>query len=114
MNLPALHCFDNAEEDYSTLFHELTHSSGQVSGLNREILTQAVKFGDTNYSKEELVAEMGAEFLDGLTGIEQVTIENSAAYLNSWIRRSRAIRSWSSARLLRHKKPPITFSIATN
>ena len=50
-------------------------------------LTQAVKFGETNYSKEELVAEMGAAFLAGVTGIDLVTIPNSAAYLNSWIRR---------------------------
>jgi antirestriction protein ArdC len=72
---------------YSVLFHELTHSTGHVKRLNRETLKDALHFGDTNYSKEELVAEMGAAFLAGLTGIEQVTIENSAAYLNAWIRR---------------------------
>jgi antirestriction protein ArdC len=65
----------------------LTHSTGHASRLKRETLTQAVKFGDTNYSKEELVAEMGAAFLAGLTGIDLVTIPNNAAYLNSWIRR---------------------------
>lgn len=87
INLPDLHAFDNREEYYSTLFHELTHSTGHPSRLNRETLTQAVRFGDTNYSKEELVAEMGAAFLAGLTGIDLVTIPNSAAYLNSWISR---------------------------
>jgi antirestriction protein ArdC len=46
----------------------------------------AVKFGDTNYSKEVIVAEMGASFLAGHTGIEQVTLSNSAAYLDGWIR----------------------------
>jgi len=45
-----------------------------------------LKFGDTNYSKEELTAEMGAAFLAGHTGIEQVTLTNNAAYLASWIR----------------------------
>jgi antirestriction protein ArdC len=62
----------------------LTHSSGAVHRLNRPTLSQAVKFGDTNYSKEELVAEMGAAFLAGHTGIEQVTLPNNAAYLASW------------------------------
>jgi antirestriction protein ArdC len=64
----------------------LTHSTGTVHRLNRATLNQAVKFGDTNYSKEELVAEMGAAFLAGHTGIEQVTLTNNAAYLASWIR----------------------------
>jgi antirestriction protein ArdC len=64
----------------------LTHSTRAVQRLNRPTLNQALKFGDTNYSKEELVAEMGASFLAGHTGIEQVTLLNSAAYLDSWIR----------------------------
>jgi antirestriction protein ArdC len=87
VNVPAIAAFDNPEHYYSVLFHELTHSTGHVKRLNRETLKDALHFGDTNYSKEELVAEMGAAFLAELTGIEQVTIENSAAYLNAWIRR---------------------------
>jgi antirestriction protein ArdC len=43
-----------------------------------------VKFGGHAYSQEELVAEMGAAFLCAVTGIEQVTLENSAAYINGW------------------------------
>jgi antirestriction protein ArdC len=89
VNVPDLSCFDQAEEYYSVIFHELTHSTGHVSRLNRETLTQMVRFGDTNYSKEELVAEMGSAFLAGLTGIDLMTIPNSAAYLASWIRRLR-------------------------
>jgi antirestriction protein ArdC len=42
-------------------------------------------FGSEEYSKEELVAEMGAALLWGLTGIETATIENQAAYLQGWI-----------------------------
>jgi antirestriction protein ArdC len=41
----------------------------------------------TNYSKEELVAEMGAAFLCGHTGIVNTTIENSTAYIASWLTR---------------------------
>ena len=48
INLPARHCFDNPEEFYSTLYHELTHSTGHASRLNRVTITQAVKFGDTS------------------------------------------------------------------
>src|SRR6516225_5556361 len=87
VNVPVIGAFDNPEHYYSVIFHELTHSTGHAKRLNRETLKDALHFGDTNYSKEELVAEMGAAFLAGLTGIEQVTIENSTAYLNSWIRR---------------------------
>jgi antirestriction protein ArdC len=84
--MPRREAFDSPEFYYSVLFHELTHSTGAVHRLNRPTLNQALKFGDTNYSKEELVAEMGSSFLSGHTGIEQVTLHNSAAYLNSWIR----------------------------
>ena len=84
--MPRREAFDSPEFYYSVLFHELTHSTGAVHRLNRPTLNQAVKFGDTNYSKEELVAEMGASFLAGHTGIEQVTLTNNAAYLASWIK----------------------------
>jgi antirestriction protein ArdC len=84
--MPRREAFDSPEFYYSVLFHELTHSTGSRSRLKRETLTQALHFGDTNYSREELVAEMGASFLSAHTGIEQVTIGNSAAYLASWIR----------------------------
>jgi antirestriction protein ArdC len=94
--MPRREAFDSPEFYYSVLFHELTHSSGAVHRLNRPTLNQAVKFGDTNYSKEELVAEIGASFLAGHTGIEQVTLPNSAAYLAGWIKAPRAMRNWSS------------------
>jgi len=42
-------------------------------------------FGDQNYGREELVAEMGASFLCGITRIEDNTISNSAEYLQSWL-----------------------------
>jgi antirestriction protein ArdC len=84
--MPRREAFDSPEFYYSVLFHELTHSTGANHRLNRLTLNQALKFGDTNYSKEELVAEMGASFLAGHTGIEQVTLTNNAAYLASWIR----------------------------
>ena len=78
--------FDTAEHYYSTLFHEMTHATGHFSRLNRPTLANLCAFGDTNYSKEELVAEMGAAMLCGATGIANAALTlNSAAYLNSWL-----------------------------
>jgi antirestriction protein ArdC len=87
INMPPRTLFAHAEEYYSTLFHELTHSTGHTSRLNRPTLTDLCPFGTTNYSKEELCAEMGAAYLCGLAGIENATIDNSAAYLQGWLRK---------------------------
>lgn len=76
--------FQNVGEFYSTLFHETTHSTGAPSRLNRE---KHSKFGDEKYSKEELVAEMGAAYSLGRLGIENnYTQKNSAAYLQNWLK----------------------------
>jgi antirestriction protein ArdC len=83
--MPERDRFSSAEEYYCTLFHELTHSTGHPSRLNRSSLTDFERFGDQNYSREELVAEMGAAFLSGYCGIENRTISNSAAYLANWL-----------------------------
>ena len=87
IGMPLLNLFDGSEEYYSTLFHEVTHSTGHPKRLDREGIRDMVSFGSTNYSKEELVAEMGAAFLCGLTGIENKTIDNSAAYVKSWLKK---------------------------
>jgi antirestriction protein ArdC len=86
VNMPKPELFDSPEEYYSTLFHEMTHSTGHEQRLNRSTLTDLCPFGSTNYSKEELVAEMGAAFLCGVCGIENRTVDNSAAYIASWLR----------------------------
>ena len=86
VQMPERTCFDSVEEYYSTLFHELTHSTGHPARLNRSSLTDFERFGDHNYSREELVAEMGAAFLAGYCGIENRTINNSAAYLANWLK----------------------------
>ena len=86
INMPRPELFDSPEEYYSTLFHEMTHSTGHERRLNRSTLTDLCPFGSTNYSKEELVAEMGAAFLCGVCSIENRTVDNSAAYIASWLR----------------------------
>lgn len=84
--VPELSRYEQPEEYYCTLFHELAHSTGHKSRLNREGIRDHHFFGDAVYSREELVAEMAAAFLCGHCGIENATIHNSAGYLQNWIR----------------------------
>lgn len=86
VNLPSPDLFELAEEYYSAAFHELTHSTGHESRLARRPSTEARHFGDTAYSREELVAEMGAAFLCGHVGIAERTVDNSAAYIGGWLK----------------------------
>jgi antirestriction protein ArdC len=89
VNMPKIETFDSSEEYYSTLFHELTHSTGHETRLNRRGSDVPRHFGDKEYSKEELIAEMGAAFLCGHCQIENKTIDNSAAYIANWLRKFR-------------------------
>jgi antirestriction protein ArdC len=86
VKLPGPSSFQSPEEYYSTAFHELTHSTGHASRLGRKGVLEPSYFGSHEYSKEELVAEMGAAFLCGMSGIENKTIDNSAAYIQGWLR----------------------------
>ncbi len=90
VGMPARGLFSSVEEYYSTLFHELTHSTGHASRIGREGIEILNTFGSESYSKEELVAEMGAAMLCGVTGIAPATLQNSAAYLKTWIERLKA------------------------
>jgi len=89
VGMPSKSLFNSSEEYYSTLFHELTHSTGHASRVGREGIEDIAAFGSESYSREELIAEMGAAMLCGVTGISPATIPNSAAYLQGWIDRLR-------------------------
>jgi antirestriction protein ArdC len=87
VGMPDLSQFETAESYYATLFHELVHSTGHISRLNRATLSASpAPFGSPDYSKEELVAEFGAAFLCGHAGIFPRVAENSAAYIDGWLR----------------------------
>jgi len=91
ITLPETNQFQSQAEYYSTLFHEMTHSTGHSSRLNRPTLVEASYFGSHTYCKEELVAEMGAAFLCGEAGIEnEAALKNSASYLDGWRRKLKA------------------------
>lgn len=85
IRIPDKNDFLNKEEYYSTLFHELTHSTGHEKRLNREGVTKAVNFGSDKYSNEELIAELGSAFLCAISGIANKVIDNQQAYINDWI-----------------------------
>jgi antirestriction protein ArdC len=90
VGMPARGLFHSSEEYYCTLFHELAHSTGHAKRLHRDNFDNPVSFASESYSKEELIAEMTAAMLSGVMGIEQKTLENSAAYLKTWIARLRS------------------------
>lgn len=69
-------------EFYSTMLHEMTHSTMTAERLNRDM---GGKFGDPKYAKEELVAELTAAMISHSMGFDSKVTDNSAAYLDSWI-----------------------------
>lgn len=90
VSMPRPETFVGSPEYYSTLFHELAHSTGAAVRLNRpEITAGDISFGSHSYGREELLAEMAAAFLCATAGIE-MTIDNSAAYVQSWMRTIKA------------------------
>lgn len=87
VRMPSRDSFESSEAYYSTLFHELGHSTGHHTRLKRDGVTNHASFGNHSYAKEELVAEFCASFLCGVAGIARPeTVDNSAAYLQSWMR----------------------------
>ena len=82
--VPTMSQFTEQAEYYSTIFHEMTHSTGHRSRLDR--LSATAHFGDESYSREELVAELGAAALCNIAGGEtKKSFRNSAAYIQGWL-----------------------------
>lgn len=100
INMPKKEQFINAEEYYSTLFHEITHSTGNEKRLDR-LKNGILSDGEENYSLEELTAEIGsASILATLKIDTSKTLRNSAAYIQSWLK------------VLRNDKKMIVFASA--
>lgn len=87
--LPQLKSFKTSESYYSTLFHELVHSTGSEKRLGRKTITEMAEFGSEPYSIEELIAELGAAYLNSFTGMLNKQIENSVAYIQGWLEKLR-------------------------
>jgi len=82
ITLPLLAQFKETAEYYSTAFHEMIHSTGHKTRLDR--LEKTAFFGSEAYSKEELIAEIGAATLVNHAGLETSrSFRNSAAYVQN-------------------------------
>lgn len=91
ISLPLLNQFTAAEEYYTTLFHEAVHSTGHKTRLNRFECEDSASFGSKSYSKEELVAEIGAAAILHELGMETPeTFRNSTSYVQGWSEKLRA------------------------
>lgn len=87
VHLPAKEIFLSDEGYYETAFHELGHSTGHASRLNRHKEEEtAFDFGCASYAREELVAEMTSSFLCAQAGIDMHAVPNNAAYIGSWLK----------------------------
>lgn len=84
VKMPLRETFATDAHYWGTMFHELTHSTGHESVLNREGVAKMNGFGTERYAKEELVAEIGSQYLLGFAGIP-ADDENSQAYINGWV-----------------------------
>lgn len=87
VNVPEPKTFVNSASYYGTLFHELLHSTGHASRLNRKELVEQGRFGSELYATEELTAEIGASYLKSRAGIPIEELENNAAYIQAWLKR---------------------------
>ena len=88
VHMPSKDYFKNNHDYYATFFHELVHSTGHKSRLDREEMEGMSFFGDEKYSKEELTAEIGAAFLCAEIRIDTLNVLNSSAsYIQSWLRK---------------------------
>lgn len=99
VNVPEIGCFDAPENYYGVTFHELAHSTGHESRLNR-FTDNKTFYGANSYDYEELVAEMTATLLCSHCGIEQ-NQENSVSYLKNW------------AKFLKNERKTTLFGAAT-
>ncbi len=94
IHMPPKDSFESPEAYYATRFHEMVHSTGHPSRLDREGIAKFDGFGSHQYSFEELVAECGSAFLCGEAGILNTTLDNSVAYIGSWIKKLQSEPKW--------------------
>lgn len=101
--VPMLSQYDIVEEYYSTTFHELTHSTMPAYRCDRKSESGSIAaFGNEDYSREELVAELGSAMLCNAVGIDcDKAFKNSVAYIQGWLRKLKNDNKmivWASSR----------------
>lgn len=88
ISVPMLSQYEIAEEYYSTTFHEAVHSTMPESRCNRKSEQKLAAFGSEDYSREELVAEIGSAMLCNNVGIDcEKAFKNSVAYIQGWLKK---------------------------
>ncbi|HVT12615.1 MAG TPA: zincin-like metallopeptidase domain-containing protein [Fimbriimonadaceae bacterium] len=85
VHMPALDSFETPDAYYATLFHELGHATGHQTRLNRPGVTAAPRFGTSDYSREELIAELTSAFCCATLGLDNSLIDNAASYIDGWL-----------------------------
>ncbi|HTB32790.1 MAG TPA: zincin-like metallopeptidase domain-containing protein [Bacteroidia bacterium] len=85
VNMPRLETFKSSEEYYSTLFHELVHSTGHPGRLNRKELMESKGKNTEKYAMEELTAEIGACYLKSYAGLSDDYFKYNVAYIKGWL-----------------------------
>lgn len=83
--MPKWEDFSSGQAYYATLLHELTHWTGHETRCNRKL---GNRFGSVDYSREELIAEIGSAMLCQHLGINS-DLENHASYLSGWLKGAR-------------------------
>lgn len=81
VQMPVQKAFHSTNEYYSTLFHELSHSTGHPKRVGRDL---SGRKGNAKYALEELIAELSAAYLCSVCDMPYYTLDNSTAYLKSW------------------------------
>lgn len=98
IHVPPMATFATVEAFYRVLYHEICHSTMHESRLNR-VEDRGNKFGDENYTKEELVAELGSAFLANVAGFSD--LQNTSAYIRNWsghLRDNNKLIVWAASR----------------
>jgi antirestriction protein ArdC len=83
VQIPEFQYFENPQSYYAVLGHELTHWTKHPDRLDRDLGKKS--WGDAGYAREELVAEIGAAFLNAKLQIDSKPREDHAAYIGHWI-----------------------------
>ena len=86
--MPEQDSFVDSDSYYKTLFHELAHSTGHNTRLNRKGVASMNYFGSESYAQEELIAEISSMYLTGLCDLNPKDSDNnSQAYINGWVKK---------------------------
>jgi antirestriction protein ArdC len=83
ITMPPAHLFSGFEHYYATLAHELSHWTGHVGRLDRDLKN---RFGTAAYAAEELVAELSSAILGAELGLPVAHLDSHASYIDHWLK----------------------------